>query len=74
MTSDLNNYNDIIHYGDWINSLLLRWMAEGQGLITADNYKEYLAEELEIYQSFDYPSMLNQVDYEDDRIAAAMTY
>ena len=73
-TSDLNNYKDKTHYGDWVNSMLLQWMAEGRGLLTLDNYKEYLAEELEIYRNFDYESMLSQVDYEDDRIAAAMTY
>ena len=74
MTSDLNNYKDTTHYGEWINSLLLQWMFENLGLLTADNYKEYLARQTEIYRNFDYQSLLSQVDYENDYMAAGKKY
>lgn len=72
ITADLNNYKDIIHYGQWINSLILRWIYNGDYLLTKDNYLDYLAEELTFYTTFDYNSMNGQPDYEDDFFAVAM--
>ena len=70
--TDLNNYKDAIHYGQWINSLMLRWMHEGQYLLTKDNYQEYINEELSFYTSFNYNTLNSQVDYENDFYAAAL--
>lgn len=72
ITTDLNHYKDTIHYGQWINSLMLKWIHDGQYLLTKDNYKKYLADELSFYTSFDYESLNQQVDYENDFYADAL--
>lgn len=70
ITTDLNNYKDGLHYGEWINSLLLRYMHDGRYLLTAENYEAYLEEELQFYSTYDYSEMEGQEDYADDRLAA----
>lgn len=72
ITTDLNNYKDTIHYGSWINSLMLRYMHDGKCLLTYDNYEEYLEEELSFYTSFDYSQLNDQEDYENDYFAEAL--
>lgn len=72
ITTDLNHYKDNAHYGDWINSLMLRWMHDGKYLLTTDNYKDYLAKILDFYISYDYNQINNQQDYENDLYAAAL--
>ena len=73
LTTDLNNYKDSHHYGEWINSLLLRYMRDGKYQITKDNYEEYLAHEEAFYKNFDYyTEFTNQEDYEDDYYAAEL--
>ena len=47
-------------------------MHDGQYLLTKDNYKKYLADELSFYTSFDYESLNQQVDYENDFYADAL--
>lgn len=72
ITTDLNNYKDMYHYGEWINSQILRWMYNGDYLLTRDNYLDFLMEELTFYTTFDYNSLNNQSDYECDLLAAAL--
>ncbi len=72
ITTNLNHYTDVVHYGEWINSLLLRWMQKEEGLLTKENYEAYLARELDFYTSYDYESLNEQEDYEDDLEAAAL--
>lgn len=72
ITTDLNNYKDPTHYGEWVNSLMLQWMRNGEYLLTKDNYQEYINEELKFYISFDYSSLNNQIDYESDYFVAAL--
>lgn len=72
ITADINNYKDTTHYGQWINSLMLKYMHDGKCLLTSDNYEEYLDEELNLYLTFDYASLNDQVDYENDYYAQAL--
>ena len=74
ITTDLNNYRDATHYGDWINSLMLRYMYDGKCLLTAENYKAYLETEKDFYASYDYTLMNSQEDYEDDAVAGQLLY
>lgn len=70
---DLNNYTDVYHYGSWINSLILKYLGEGEGLLTRENYENYLKDEEDFFYSFDYENELNkQEDYEQDFYAAAL--
>ena len=72
ITTDLNNYKDSIHYGEWINSLMLQCMHDEQYMLTKDNYEAYLEEELQFYTSYDYSLINNQPDYENDLYAAVL--
>lgn len=70
--TDLNNYKDWIHYGDWINSLILKWIHDGSYQLTLDNYEEYCEKEYELYTGIDYAGLSEQQDYESDLYAAAI--
>lgn len=72
VTTDLNNYKDEIHYGEWINSLMLKWMHDDQYLLTKENYKDYLSQELSFYTSYDYSLLREQEDYKNDYFAEAL--
>ncbi len=54
ITTDLNNYKDSNHYGDWINTDILRMIYEGTGLLTEDNYQSYIDKEREFYSKYTY--------------------
>jgi hypothetical protein len=54
---NLDNYRDKEHYGAWVNSMILEWIAEGDGLVTKDNYLERLEIEKEYYLNYDYESI-----------------
>lgn len=66
ITTDINHYKDSLHYGSWINSLMLEYMHDGKCQLTYDNYEEYLEEEWNFYISFDYTSLNGQEDYRND--------
>lgn len=72
ITSNLNNYKDYVHYGIWINSLMLKWMHDGKYQLTEENYEAYLEEEMAFYISYDYAGIADQEDYENDYYAAAL--
>lgn len=54
---DLNRYQDQLHYDEDVNASLLEWMKDGKGLLTKDNYKEYLETLYEFYGAYDYDSI-----------------
>ncbi len=72
ITTDINNYKDLLHYGIWVNSYMLECMRDNKYRLTKDNYQQYLEEELELYLNFDYGSLNRQVDYENDFYAATL--
>ena len=72
ITTNLNHYKDDIHYGEWINSMILKCIQNDICLLTYDNYENYLEKELQFYTSFDYMQMNEQEDYEDEYYAATL--
>lgn len=72
ITTALNNYRDVAHYGPWVNSLILRWIRDEKYLLAWDNYEDYLAQEFSFYTSYDYSQLAVQEDYENDYFAAAL--
>lgn len=54
LTTDLNNYRDDAHYGEWINSWMLTQMWQGSGIITENNYEDYLKREYNFYDKYNY--------------------
>lgn len=54
---DLDNYKDLEHYGEWINSQMLNWMYDGAYDLTEENYKAHFEEMRAFYSSYDYESI-----------------
>lgn len=50
-------YCDDGHYNAEVNSMILKWIAEGTGLITKENYLEKLEQEKEFFLNYDYDSI-----------------
>lgn len=58
--TDLNNYRDIVHHSNDINSLLLRRFAAGEYELTAETANAHWDEVLEFYAGFDYDALFTQ--------------
>lgn len=54
MIANLDNYCDSLHYGEWVNSDILRWVREGRYELTSDNYEVYYDKIKKLYQEYDY--------------------
>lgn len=57
LTTDLDKYRDLTHYHQDINSQILVWMKDGDGLLNMDNYMDYLARCYKFYSTYDYDSI-----------------
>lgn len=55
--TNLDNYRDQIHYGEWVNSYILQTMATGEHEITKENYDEYWNYISDFYKNFDYDEL-----------------
>lgn len=60
VVTNLDNYSDECHHGDWINSQILGWLYAGTDELTRDNYKDYVNTERDYYLSYDYNSIINK--------------
>lgn len=58
--TNLDNYRDKEHYAPHINTMILEWMAEDDGLVTKQNYMERYEKEKEYYLNFDYERIFQQ--------------
>lgn len=54
---DLNNYTDVVHYSENVNSKILNWIKNDEYEITNDNKEEYIQEERKFYLKYDYDSI-----------------
>lgn len=54
LAADLDNYTDSLHYGEWVNSDILRWMRNGEYELTVENYKSYYSQIRNLYLGYDY--------------------
>lgn len=57
LTTNLDNYMDIEHFSDTINDMIFDCIYSGEGLITLDNYNEYIDKISEFYTNYDYDSI-----------------
>ena len=55
--TSLDNYKDMLHYHERINSYMLQCMATGKHQITMDNYEEYCKKEWDFYTNYDYDAI-----------------
>lgn len=58
--TDLNNYKDYSHYGSWINDKITEWIAEGEGLLTMENYQAEIRGFKKFITDFDFEEFLNE--------------
>ena len=49
ITKNLDNYMDILHYGEWINEEIMNQIYSGEGELTKENYQEYFQKVRELY-------------------------
>lgn len=54
ITTNLDNYRDEVHYGEWVNSRVLQCMKNGEFEITKENYAAYQKEVRDFYSNYDY--------------------
>ena len=59
ITTNLDNYKDMLHYGEWINAEILHMIHDDIGLLTKDNYEEYIEKEREFYSNYSYEFCLD---------------
>lgn len=57
MICNPDNYRDVAHYSEDINSQILQWMKDGEHRITKENYVSYWAETRSFYENFDYDQL-----------------
>ena len=57
-TTDLNNYRDIVHHSDQVNSLLLQRFHGGEYRLTEDTYRQHWQEVEDFYRDFDFEALL----------------
>lgn len=54
---NLDYYRDKEHYSAQVNSMILQWIASGEGLLTKENYLQRLEEEKQFYLQYNYESI-----------------
>ncbi len=57
MICKLDNYKDLEHYGDWVNSEILINMNKKEGLLTKENYKKHFDKIRSFYTAYDYDAI-----------------
>lgn len=60
LITNFDNYRDREHYGAHINSQILEWLAQGEGLVTLDNYEELLEKEENFYLNYNYEEIFDE--------------
>ena len=63
--TDLNNYSDITHYGEWINADMMEAMYYGDCGIDLKNYQSILSNRNDFVRNYDYDSLFDQEDLPD---------
>ena len=63
MICDLYNYRDMSHHSEAVNTQILKWLKEGHGELTADDYNDYCDMVWYFYHSYDYDRL-----FEDDGV------
>ena len=60
ITTNLDNYKDAGHYGEWINSQMLIFMKNDIGLLSKENYKKYIEDEKSLYLNYPYNDLFKK--------------
>lgn len=65
---NIDEYRDVAHHSESVNSQILEWLHDGKGLLTKDNYEAYCKEEYDYYMNLDYDAMYVELSGRDDVI------
>lgn len=57
---NLDNYKDIAHYGEHVNSQILRWIRAGEHRLTKSNYQDYLEKMELFYRNYPYDAIFSE--------------
>lgn len=57
IVTDISLYKDVVHYNSAVNEEILNCVSQNRGLLTKDNYKEYMEKIREFYVNYDYDSI-----------------
>ena len=57
--TNLDNYKDFTHYGEWINDKITEYIAKDRNRVTLDNYQEIIKEMSDYIHSYDFNEILN---------------
>ena len=49
ITGNLDNYMDILHYGEWVNEDIMNWIYQEEGRLTKENYRSYFDNIRQLY-------------------------
>lgn len=60
LVCDLNNYKDVHHYHEDVNSMILHCMRENRHRLTKDNYQIYCDTVREFYTTYDYDALFSE--------------
>lgn len=60
LVENLDNYKDMVHYGQHVNEWILECMVSGEHELTRENCEAYLSTIQEHYQNFDYSTIRNR--------------
>lgn len=60
LVTNLDLYMDTTHYTPKTNSKIFKWMKKEKGLLTVDNYAEYLADFEDFYMNYDYENIFKE--------------
>lgn len=60
---DPYHYRDVAHHEEAVNSQILRWIKEGHGEITEDNFEAYIDAVWEFYHAYDYDALFEEDGY-----------
>ena len=60
IAGDLEHYKDYSHYGPWINSAIMRDIAEGNNCLNKDNYKQRLEDMKQYIYSYPFDGLFDE--------------
>ena len=60
LITNMDNYKDIAHYGEWVNSRILKMMKEEKWLLTKENYEAYYKRVEKKYINYDYENLFDK--------------
>ena len=58
--TNMDNYIDITHYGNWINDKITEYVAEDKNRMTVDNYQTTIQNMKDFIHGYDYEALLEQ--------------